>query len=144
MFNSLKNLFGGKPKNPPAPPAQPPIFEDDEPEPTVPETPAAELVAKAQAGEALYLLDVRELYEWDATRVKASESVQVVHAPMNSVPNRLAELPRDQQIAVICASGSRSYGVTHYLNGQGFDAVNVDGGMGAWVRAGGAYEQGKA
>lgn len=143
MLDGLKRLFGGGKKEASAvrAPAPLPKFEE-EPEPEVPEVPAAELVAKAQAGETLYFLDVRELYEWNQTRVQTSEGVQVVHVPMNSVPNRLGELPHGQSIAVICATGSRSYGVTHYLNEQGFDAVNVDGGIGAWVRAGGAYEQG--
>ncbi len=146
MFDSIRKLLGGTKATPPEPRhvAPPPIIEEDEPEPVVPELRAADLVAKTQAGARLYFLDVRELYEWNMTRVKASEDVLVQHIPMNSVPNRLADLPHDQQIAVICASGGRSYGVAHFLNENGFDAVNVDGGIGAWVRSGGAYEQGKA
>lgn len=144
MFDSIKKLFGGGKTTPaePRPASPPPVF-DDEPEPVVPEVRAAELVARTQAGERLFILDVREVYEWNATRVKASDGIEVQHIPMNSVPNRLVDLPHNQQIAVICASGGRSYGVAHYLNENGFDAINVDGGIGAWVRSGGAYEQGE-
>lgn len=145
MFDSIRNLFGGKKKDsaPPLPKAPaPPRFEEEEKEIIVPEVTPAEILASAQAGSAPLILDVREAYEFKQTRVKAGAGFQVLHIPMNSVPQRIAELPKDAPIAVICASGGRSYGVAHYLLEQGYDAVNVDGGMGAWMRSGGAYEQG--
>jgi len=37
---------------------------------------------------------------------------------------------------VICRSGGRSARVTAYLNQQGWDSVNVAGGMGAWAASG--------
>ena len=57
--------------------------------------------------------------------------------PMNQVPDRLDELPRDQKLIVYCAAGVRSYGVTHWLREQGFeDTWSLIGGAGAWFSAG--------
>ena len=46
------------------------------------------------------------------------------------------ELPRDRRILAICRSGGRSAAVTEALNGAGFDAANVVGGMQSWARSG--------
>ena len=48
----------------------------------------------------------------------------------------MAEINRDAELFVICHSGGRSFRVAQYLQRNGFDPVNVDGGMAAWVRAG--------
>jgi rhodanese-related sulfurtransferase len=60
---------------------------------------------------------------------------------MNSVPGRLAELPKEQPIVVLCAHGSRSFGVTHYLREQGYNALNLKGGITQWHVQGGEVEQ---
>jgi rhodanese-related sulfurtransferase len=52
----------------------------------------------------------------------------------------MAGLPRDRQIIVICRSGRRSAAVTHQLMRSGFDAVNLDDGVVAWVEAGLPFE----
>lgn len=56
---------------------------------------------------------------------------------MNQIPDRLADLPKTGQIAVLCAHGNRSYGVAHYLIEHGFDAVNIGGGITRWHIHGG-------
>lgn len=83
-----------------------------------------------QVGEA-FLLDVREDVEWADGRAP-----RAVHVPMHDVPERLADLPPDAPIAVICHVGARSAQVAHWLRAQGYDAHNVDGGMLAWESAG--------
>ena len=50
--------------------------------------------------------------------------------------DRFDGLPRDRQIVVLCRSGRRSSGVTESLVRSGFDAINLDGGLLAWVEAG--------
>ena len=77
------------------------------------------------------LLDVREADEWAAGRAPGA-----VHLPMTELAERLDELPYGDPIYVICRSGGRSARVTAYLNSQGWDSVNVAGGMGGWVAAG--------
>jgi rhodanese-related sulfurtransferase len=54
------------------------------------------------------------------------------HIPMSEVPQRLAELPKHQAIAVLCRAGGRSATITRLLKAEGFDAHNVHGGMLAW------------
>ncbi|GAA4297844.1 rhodanese-like domain-containing protein [Actinokineospora soli] len=76
------------------------------------------------------IVDVREQAEWDAGHAPGA-----VHIPMGELAGRLDELP-DTALHVICRSGGRSARVTAYLNANGWDAVNVDGGMQSWAAAG--------
>ncbi|MBO9522748.1 MAG: rhodanese-like domain-containing protein [Nocardioidaceae bacterium] len=81
--------------------------------------------------EGVFLLDVREPVEWASGRVEGA-----VHVPMNEIPDRIEELPRDERVLVICKVGGRSAQVTGFLVHHGFDAVNVEGGMLEWAAAG--------
>ena len=79
------------------------------------------------------LLDVREQDEWDAGHAPGA-----VHIPLGELPSRLDELPDPDAgvLAVACRSGGRSSRAVAWLNHQGFDVANLDGGMRAWERAG--------
>jgi len=78
------------------------------------------------------LLDVREADEFAAVRAPGAALV-----PTSQFMARVADLPTDRPILVICAAGSRSAAVTGYLARTGrTDVVNVAGGMTAWERAG--------
>ncbi|HEX4493264.1 MAG TPA: rhodanese-like domain-containing protein [Acidimicrobiia bacterium] len=77
------------------------------------------------------LLDVREQDEWDAGHVPDAQFI-----PLGEVGARFGEIPRDRRIVVICRSGARSDRAAQFLASQGFDAVNVSGGMRAWVTGG--------
>ena len=98
-------------------------------DPNIPEVDAAGADAMAAAGALL--LDVREPDEWAAGHAAAA-----VHLPMGEIPDRAGELPTDRPIACICRSGARSGRVTAYLRAQGFDIVNVAGGMQGWAASG--------
>jgi len=78
-----------------------------------------------------WLLDVREDDEWGAGHVPGA-----THIPLGQLGARTAELPQDQQIYVICRSGMRSARATQALNGAGWQALNVAGGMHDWATAG--------
>ncbi len=93
--------------------------------PSVPEVPVSDVPADA------VLLDVREDDEWAAGRAPGA-----VHLPMTELAGRLDEIPDGDPIYVICRSGNRSARVTAYLNAQGWESVNVSGGMGSWASAG--------
>ena len=77
------------------------------------------------------ILDVREDYEWEAGHISGA-----VHIPLNELPLRLDELDPDVDLHVVCRSGGRSFRATEWLNSNGYSAVNVHGGMGAWLDAG--------
>ena len=71
-----------------------------------------------------FLLDVREAAEL------AVESVPgAVNIPLGQLRARLGELPRDQEIQIICRSGQRAYYATRALLQNGFKARTVAGGM---------------
>jgi rhodanese-related sulfurtransferase len=78
------------------------------------------------------LLDVREADEFAAVRAPGAALV-----PTSAFMTRIADLPTDRPLLVICAAGGRSAAVTGYLVRTGRnDVVNVAGGMTAWERAG--------
>lgn len=74
------------------------------------------------------LLDVREDDEW-----AAGHAPDAVHIPMSELTGRLADVPQASPLYVICRSGGRSERVSQYLNANGWEAVNVAGGMSAWA-----------
>ena len=87
-----------------------------------------ELARRLKAPDAPLLLDVREPWELEAARVAGS-----VDIPMSEIPKRLAELPKDREIAVMCHAGGRSLRVAGFLDAQGYRSVlNVTGGIHAW------------
>jgi rhodanese-related sulfurtransferase len=93
--------------------------------PAVPEVSVAQLPADAA------LLDVRESDEWVAGHAPGAR-----HLPMSELTGRIDELPDDDPLYVVCRSGGRSARVVAYLAGQGYPAVNVEGGMQAWAGQG--------
>jgi rhodanese-related sulfurtransferase len=93
--------------------------------PAVPAVPVADLPSGAA------LLDVRENDEWEAGHAPGAR-----HLPMSELTARLDELPDDDPLYVVCRSGGRSARVVAYLAGQGYPAVNVDGGMQTWAAQG--------
>lgn len=111
---------------------------EEEPEVEVKEMEVDELREALTHAGAPVLLDVREPYEWRQVRVPGA-----VHIPMNSLPQNLDRLPKDRPIVVMCAHGSRSYGVTAWLMEQGYRAANLRGGITQWAIRGGPVEQGK-
>jgi rhodanese-related sulfurtransferase len=91
----------------------------------VPET------AVSQLPDDAVLLDVRELDEWIA-----GHAASAVHIPMSELADRLDEVPEGDPVFVVCRTGARSARVAQYLNQNGWDAVNVQGGMMVWERMG--------
>jgi rhodanese-related sulfurtransferase len=83
----------------------------------------------------LALLDVREDVEWAAGHIAGAH-----HLPMGQVPAAVADgvdwLDPEQPVVVICAVGARSARVAGWLNSQGYQAINLTGGMHAWADAG--------
>lgn len=90
-----------------------------------------ELGERIADGEIL-LVDVRETHEYRAGHVPGA-----VNIPMSVLPVRVHELPKSQPVHIICQSGGRSMTTSIWLERQGYTPINVDGGTGTWVRAGG-------
>ncbi|MCG1021976.1 rhodanese-like domain-containing protein [Sutcliffiella horikoshii] len=86
-----------------------------------------ELKKKLDAGEELYLVDVREDEEIEMGKIKQAE-----HIRMGDIPENLDKLDKDKEYIVICRSGRRSENVCHYLQDQGYKVRNMVGGMLEW------------
>lgn len=85
------------------------------------------------------VLDVREPDEYAQAHIPGAE-----HLPMGGIMAEHERLPRDEPIYVVCAVGGRSDQVARFLNGQGVDARNVQGGTLAWIQSGHPVESGPA
>ncbi len=81
------------------------------------------------------LLDVREDDEWEDGHVESA-----IHVAMSRLPAAVAAgldwLTPDDPVVVMCAVGARSARVAAWLNAQGYTAINLDGGIIAWIEAG--------
>jgi len=94
-----------------------------------------EMVKQETAGELFskmaekpFILDVRNLTEWNSGRVEGAK-----HIPANEVEKRMSEIPKDQEVHVMCAGGYRSSIAASVLKRGGVKSVsNVIGGISAW------------
>ena len=77
------------------------------------------------------LLDVREGWECQTASVSPA-GLEFVHMPMQTIPARLDELDKTRPVACLCHHGSRIMQVAAYLAQQGFEVINVAGGIHAW------------
>jgi len=102
----------------------------------VPEIDVDELARQDALGAVI--IDVREDDEW-----RNGHLANARHIPLSTLPDRLAELPTDQQFFVICALGGRSAQAVQFLRSESLDAVNVYGGMAAWIDSGRPHELGQ-
>lgn len=85
------------------------------------------LAAMQQGAEDFFLLDVREVYEFEADHMGGHL------IPLGNLPGSLATLPKDKKIVVHCRSGQRSKKAVQLLKANGFSAVyNLTGGILAW------------
>lgn len=99
-------------------------------DPEIPEIDVQEARRRLEAGAVL--VDVREQDEHAEVRTDEARLV-----PMSVFVERYEdEVPKDREVLVVCRSGGRSARVTGFLRQQGFDAVNVAGGMVAWEEEG--------
>jgi rhodanese-related sulfurtransferase len=85
-----------------------------------------------------FLLDVRQPEEFRTGHIPGAKLI-----PLGELRGRLKELPKNQEIIVVCHSGNRSLSATRQLTGAGYQAVNLRGGMIAWSRTGLPVTKGK-
>jgi sulfur-carrier protein adenylyltransferase/sulfurtransferase len=93
------------------------------------ETTVEQLKQRLDRGEKVFILDVRNPEEVQISRIPGS-----VLLPLPSLPQRLHELDRDQEMVVHCKSGMRSQRAIDFLRQQGFTKLsNLKGGILAWA-----------
>lgn len=87
------------------------------------------LEAKQKLDTGSMLIDVRESNEW-----KSGHAPGAKHIALGALENKIKTIPKELQIMVICQSGVRSKQAAKMLAAQGFQVVNVSGGMSNWNR----------
>ena len=108
------------------------VFCGVEPEPaeagvTVGRVEPDELDAVLEGDPRPFLLDVREVMEWQNMNLAHLGAVLV---PMREVPGRMDEIPRDRPVVVYCHTGVRSLEVAKLLAAEGYaDVRNLEGGI---------------
>lgn len=88
--------------------------------------------------QGAFMLDVREPSEWQEFHMPGATLI-----PLGELSARVSELPKDQQIVVVCRSGNRSAQGRDILLSAGFeDVTSMGGGMNEWRAAGLPVESG--
>lgn len=78
--------------------------------------------------QGVFVLDVRQPEEWNEAHIPGSTLI-----PLGELPQRLSELPSDQEILVVCRSGNRSQTGRDILREAGFENVtSMSGGIISW------------
>lgn len=94
---------------------------------SVPEIQAEELKQRLDGGDKLFLLDVRDEYEYEISNIGGHL------IPLAELPKRLNELSSGAEIVTLCKHGPRGVKAVEYLQQQGFRKVsNLRGGIHAW------------
>src|SRR5512140_2214099 len=99
---------------------------------------ASEAQKKLAQKQKPFILDVRQPEEFRSGHIPGAKLI-----PLGELRTRMNELPKNQEILVICQSGNRSLSATRQLTSAGFYAINVRGGMIAWSHAGLPVSKGK-
>ena len=93
----------------------------------IPQLSAKDLKRRIDSGENLFILDVREPFEYQIANIGGTL------IPQNDVPQRIGEIDRNREIVVHCKAGGRSQRIAEFLKQSGFPSVvNLAGGILAW------------
>jgi rhodanese-related sulfurtransferase len=91
----------------------------------------ADVKRRIDAGERLFLIDVREPKEHSIASLPGAELI-----PLNTIPAALQQLENkanEGALIVFCHHGVRSANVVNYLRGQGIEACqSMSGGIERW------------
>jgi sulfur-carrier protein adenylyltransferase/sulfurtransferase len=88
-----------------------------------------ELKRKMEDNGTFAIVDVREEFEYDIARIEGSKLI-----PLGELPERLDELQKDEEIILLCKSGTRSAQAAQLLHAAGFArAYSLEGGIDAWA-----------
>ena len=94
---------------------------------STPEISPRELEERLGGAEPPLVVDVREPGEYAQGHIPGCTLM-----PLGVLGARLAELPKDRELVVVCRSGGRSAMATQHLTKAGYKALNMAGGMMAW------------
>ena len=94
----------------------------------IPEIQVEELKRRLDAGDDIFVLDVREPHEYQICNIGGHL------IPLNDLPKRVNELDSSREIVAHCKMGGRSAKAVAFLRQAGFTKVhNLKGGILAWA-----------
>ena len=83
-----------------------------------------DIASKLEGEQEVHIIDVREPFELLEGKIPG-----VINIPLGNLPAQLTELDKAKEYHVVCLSGARSQSAVQFMTNQGFDAVNLTGGM---------------
>lgn len=84
--------------------------------------------AQKKQSTGAFVLDVREPSEWEEFHVSNTKLI-----PLGQLEQRLAEIPRDREVVIVCRSGNRSGQARDILLKSGYPSVtSMAGGLLSW------------
>jgi molybdopterin/thiamine biosynthesis adenylyltransferase/rhodanese-related sulfurtransferase len=92
------------------------------------EVAATDLARRLTGSGGPLVVDVREPWEWEIAHIEGSRLV-----PLGELPDRLRELDPRAEIVTVCHKGKRSLMAQQLLQGAGFQARSLAGGIDAWA-----------
>ncbi|MBV8631772.1 MAG: sulfurtransferase [Silvibacterium sp.] len=94
---------------------------------SIPEIQVEELKQRLDHGDDVFLLDVRDEYEFELSNIGGHL------IPLPELPRRYKELSASQEIVAVCKMGPRGVKAVEFLQRHGFQRVrNLSGGIHAW------------
>ena len=88
---------------------------------------AREVEVRLLRNEEIHVIDVREVEE-----VREGKIPGVLHIRLGLLEFRMHELDKNNEYIIVCRSGGRSARAVQFLEGYGFQVINMVGGMLAW------------
>jgi len=80
-----------------------------------------------QEGKKLNIIDVREVDEVATGKIPGA-----VNIPLGTIESYMNELNKTTEYIMVCRSGGRSGRATLFLESEGYNVINMSGGMLAW------------
>ena len=97
---------------------------------------AEELKERLEAGDDLCVVDIRPEEDYEMETIEGAQNLPIREALQNgdleTVQERLDELPEDREIVMFCDAGVTSGETAKMLSEQGHDSKAIDGGLNSW------------
>jgi len=97
---------------------------------------ATDLFNHLRSDPSLFILDVRNEEDYKSWRIEDIETPETLNIPYTDfieVPEEvIPKVPKDRKVVALCGKGGASDYVADILRKEGYNAVNVTGGMKAW------------
>lgn len=90
--------------------------------------------SKVVSSSGVNVLDVRTKDEYDSGHIKGAKNLDVTSPDFIKEAEEM--LPKDVPLAVYCRTGKKSTMASNMLSEDGYNIINLDGGITAWEAAG--------